>query len=384
MTVVYHEQSRPDGEVTCSQRNRNNTLWLYVPQNPSHLISREQPTFLTTCVFLDLVFLCDDRSVFYPSPVFVNTTHSVLPVSYAVALPGGRNSLSVIMTSSGLAFVTPLSVPTVTQPNAFLPRISPHRIVVNAPTVCDRRVVFTSVASDKPLTSTAEHSVPSATTPQRDDHPRVSTNFGDDTHQLDESCIKSLDDISELVQVVEECGFADFRICHNGVTVEITREGGRGFDADGCLKELPPPSYEGPVQATVPDQETSMPYSQNVPESYVSEIAESNGDTSAVTSEPEPSAPVAAEEGNDPDKIYDTDFVVTSNRVGFFFSGAKNKPPLVNVNDTVAFNQPVCIIEQLGQQYVYLSEAAGKVVKILVEDGDPVEYGSQVMVIRPD
>ncbi|CAN8072230.1 unnamed protein product [Agarophyton chilense] len=106
--------------------------------------------------------------------------------------------------------------------------------------------------------------------------------------------------------------------------------------------------------------------------------------TDAASSSAAAAAAAADAAVRDADTVYDSDFVVFSNRVGFFFLGAKNKPPLVNVGDRVDFNQAVCIIEQLGQQYVYRSEASGTVLKMFVEDGDAVEYGQQIMVIRPD
>lgn len=189
----------------------------------------------------------------------------------------------------------------------------------------------------------------------------------------------SIDEISELIEVVDQADLADFRYEHEGFSIEITRTNGLGFDEDGNLNALPEPQRQqvadpayieqSPIQspAVVPSHD----HDQAVIESAVSDETPDHLDDTSGTS---PS----------PDEILDSDFVVTSNRVGFFFSGAKNKPPLVNLGDVVAYNQPVCIIEQLGQQYVYLSEASGKVIKLFVEDGDAVEYGTQIMVIRPD
>lgn len=287
------------------------------------------------------------------------------------------------MVLTGSAFVAPIPMQAVKQCNVPSSKLHRHRTGLKPRITYNRRVVLANVASDKSLASTTEHSLTGAATSENDVHPTVSTNFDEDSEQSEDSCIESFDDIAELVNLVEECEFADFRISHNGVTLEITREGGRGFDTEGFLKEIPSPSLGAPVQVPASSHEMPVSVPPDVSDSYMNEISQSNG--GAPMGENSASSPtdMAAEE-KDPDEIYDTDFVVKSNRVGFFFSGAKNKPPLVNVGDTVAFNQPVCIIEQLGQQYVYLSEAAGKVVKILVEDSDPVEYGSQVMVIRPD
>lgn len=309
----------------------------------------------------------------------------ILFAAYTFVRLATANFSSVAMVSTGSAFVGPISLSTLTQRNVSLTKINRRHTSLKQPVFYNRRITITNAASDK-LTSTTEHSFTAAAS-ELDVHPIVSTNFDGESENSEDSCIKSFDDIADLVNLVEECDFTDFRISHNGVTLEITREGGLGFDTDGCLKEIPSPPVDVPVQVPMSPQGMPAPVSQNAVsqnelDSYANEIAQSNG--GVPTDEATSSVTNVDEKKEDPDKIYDTDFVVTSNRVGFFFSGAKNKPPLVNVDDTVAFNQPVCIIEQLGQQYVYLSEAAGRVVKILVEDGDPVEYGSQVMVIRPD
>lgn len=188
---------------------------------------------------------------------------------------------------------------------------------------------------------------------------------------ISKSAIQTLNDVEEIIALADEFDLFDFRIKDNGVAVEISRPGGRGFEDGKLIRQ--------PVQGAVAVEGYEV---AEEPVAY--EEAEGEGsDAPEEVSEAE-TGPEKPDSMSDPDMVYDSDFVVTSNRVGFFYSGAKNKPPLVNVGDHVDFNQPVCIIEQLGQQYVYLSEASGTVLQIFVEDGDAVEYDQQVMVIRPD
>lgn len=265
-----------------------------------------------------------------------------------------------------------------------------------------RRII--TVANDSSVTADLPHAaIPAspattAATETQPPHvaPAIDANSSPDTDivgalsaegdELDESQVSiftSLDDISEIIQTVEESDLADFRIEHNGITLEISREGGRGFDPEGNLNPLRQPVFaDAAVQPPqVMDPDLPFEYADDPADgANVAVATETNEMDVAVDVVPDQPAP----ENMDPDTVYDSDFVVTSNRVGFFFCGAKNKPPLVNVGDTVSFNQPVCIIEQLGQQYVYLSEAAGKVVKVFVEDGDPVMFSTQIMIIRPD
>lgn len=199
----------------------------------------------------------------------------------------------------------------------------------------------------------------------------------EDGADASKSSIQTLEDIEEIVALANEYNLCDLRLSDHGVSVEITRSGGRGFE-DGKLASIPQPTVISAGEGMDADLLPSMGVPEADLENNVA-VADFDDDASSVEQE---SAP--APDLSDPDTVYDSDFVVSSNRVGFFFSGAKNKPPLVNVGDHVNFNQPVCIIEQLGQQYVYLSEASGTVLKIFVEDGDSVEFGQRVMVIRPD
>jgi biotin carboxyl carrier protein len=190
------------------------------------------------------------------------------------------------------------------------------------------------------------------------------------------SAITSMADVQMVIELAKEFSLADFRLQDGGVTVEISMPGGRGFK-DGKLADLPAPTV---MQSAVAPAPASFAPATSYSETSEDEEYAQGGEDDDIN---DMSEYEIEEEVADADGIFSTDFVVTSNRVGFFFSGGKGKPPLVNVGDRVAFNQPVCIIEQLGQQYVYLTEVSGTVVKIFAEDGDPIMYGSKVMVIRP-
>ncbi len=74
---------------------------------------------------------------------------------------------------------------------------------------------------------------------------------------------------------------------------------------------------------------------------------------------------------------------VISPMVGTFYSapspGAK---PFVSVGETVSTGQVVCIIEAMKLMNEIESEVSGKVSKICVEDGQPVEYGQVLMYVE--
>ena len=81
----------------------------------------------------------------------------------------------------------------------------------------------------------------------------------------------------------------------------------------------------------------------------------------------------------------DTDFaVVKSPIVGTFYRapepGAK---PFADVGDTVRKGQVLCIIEAMKLMNEINSDVDGEVVKVYVENGQPVQYGERLFAIRP-
>jgi len=81
----------------------------------------------------------------------------------------------------------------------------------------------------------------------------------------------------------------------------------------------------------------------------------------------------------------DTDFaVVKSPIVGTFYRapepGAK---PYADVGDTVKKGQVLCIIEAMKLMNEINSDVDGEVVKVYVENGQPVQYGERLFAIRP-
>ncbi|WP_456338815.1 acetyl-CoA carboxylase biotin carboxyl carrier protein [Fervidibacter sacchari] len=72
---------------------------------------------------------------------------------------------------------------------------------------------------------------------------------------------------------------------------------------------------------------------------------------------------------------------VTSNWVGIV-RRLKNGKPLVQVGDNVKRGQTLCWVDSLGVQNEVRSPVAGRVVEIFVEDGQPVEFGQQLMLVE--
>jgi acetyl-CoA carboxylase biotin carboxyl carrier protein len=74
---------------------------------------------------------------------------------------------------------------------------------------------------------------------------------------------------------------------------------------------------------------------------------------------------------------------VTSPMVGTFYRApSPESPPFVENGDEVAPGKVVCIIEAMKLFNEIEAEVKGKVAKILVENGEPVEYGQKLFLIK--
>ena len=84
--------------------------------------------------------------------------------------------------------------------------------------------------------------------------------------------------------------------------------------------------------------------------------------------------------------LEDTDHLVPikSPMVGTFYRApAPDAKPYVELNQPITVGQVVCIIEAMKLMNEIESEVAGRLAKILVENGKPVEFGQTLFLIEP-
>jgi acetyl-CoA carboxylase biotin carboxyl carrier protein len=92
----------------------------------------------------------------------------------------------------------------------------------------------------------------------------------------------------------------------------------------------------------------------------------------ATQATPAPEAPPAAE-----------GHVVKSPMVGTFYRApSPDAEPFVEVGDTVKAGQTICIIEAMKLMNEIEADQDGVIKAILVENGQPVEYGEPLIVIE--
>jgi acetyl-CoA carboxylase biotin carboxyl carrier protein len=75
---------------------------------------------------------------------------------------------------------------------------------------------------------------------------------------------------------------------------------------------------------------------------------------------------------------------VRSPIVGTFYEcPSPGSPPFVKPGDTVEVGQVLCIVEAMKLMNEIEADVAGEIVKKLVANGQPIEYGQELFVIRP-
>lgn len=141
--------------------------------------------------------------------------------------------------------------------------------------------------------------------------------------------------LKKLIDLVQESGIAELEITEGEERVRIVKTASRASQSQGA-----PPVEPGPTPIGAPP--------------------------AAATEVP------AAPEGH----------VVKAPMVGTFYRAASpGAKPFVEVGDAVKKGQPICIIEAMKLMNEIEADSDGVVKEVLVENGQPVEYGEPLFVI---
>ena len=90
-------------------------------------------------------------------------------------------------------------------------------------------------------------------------------------------------------------------------------------------------------------------------------------------------APVAAAPAQNSNLIE-----IKSPMIGTFYrSAGPDKPPFVEVGQTIKPGDKVCIIEAMKLFNEIESEISGTIVKVLVNDSSPIEYDQPLFLVEP-
>ena len=150
----------------------------------------------------------------------------------------------------------------------------------------------------------------------------------------------NMDELQALAALVNEHGFTDFEFENENIRVRLSKMAGTQA-AQAAQPVAAQPSVAKPVAAA--------------------EI---------------PSAEPAADPDSDLHKII-------SPIVGTFYrSPGPDKDPYVSEGSRVSPESTVCIVEAMKLMNEIQAEVAGEIVKIYVENGQPVEYGQALFGVR--
>ncbi len=106
----------------------------------------------------------------------------------------------------------------------------------------------------------------------------------------------------------------------------------------------------------------------------------------AVEYVPQSSAPQSAQEvksAKEAEKAKNT-VDIKAPMVGTYYrSPSPEATPYVSVGDTIGIGQVLCIIEAMKLMNEIKSEVRGKILEMLVDNAEPVEFGQVIFVIEP-
>jgi acetyl-CoA carboxylase biotin carboxyl carrier protein len=112
------------------------------------------------------------------------------------------------------------------------------------------------------------------------------------------------------------------------------------------------------------------------------------GASTPASAAPHPASPVlttSATAAGEPDLTDPALTPVKSPIVGTFYeASAPGSEPFVKVGDSIRPGKVLCIIESMKLMNEIEAEVAGTIVKRLVENGQPVEFGEALYLVKPN
>ncbi len=95
---------------------------------------------------------------------------------------------------------------------------------------------------------------------------------------------------------------------------------------------------------------------------------------------------VAPDDDQEEKPSTDADLVpIVSPMVGtLYHASSPESPPYVKQGDHISKGQVVCIVEAMKLMNEIESEVSGRVVRIVAENGKPVEFGETLFLVQPD
>ncbi len=160
-----------------------------------------------------------------------------------------------------------------------------------------------------------------------------------------------IEEIKKLMEMMEERGVVELEIKNASGEIRLVRENHRAAPQQSTVvMAAPPPHLIAPLVAPQP---------VNVP--LVAPLAPVESDVQQLRG-----------------------IAIPSPMVGTFYRAAKpDAKPYVEVGSVVEIGEVVCIVEAMKMMNEIQSEIRGRVVKVMAENGKPVEYGQPLFLLEP-
>lgn len=163
--------------------------------------------------------------------------------------------------------------------------------------------------------------------------------------------------LKELIRLMVENELTEIDLKDEKETVSLRREGSQAPVVQVSPAPAAPPAAPAPVAPAAPAPPTPAPAAP--------------APAAAPAAEPSPADTSNLEQ-------------ITSPMVGTFYSAAKpESPAFANVGDTVTADTTVCIVEAMKIFNEIKAEQSGVIEKVLVSNGDSVEFGQALFLVRP-
>ena len=165
-------------------------------------------------------------------------------------------------------------------------------------------------------------------------------------------------DVQELLRLLSKLEIAEFKYKDENVELAVKTKHFQAGQKGGVI-QTPMPYVQAPAMPTPAPASTTV---EPTP------VAKS--DSSILSSAPKEDTTQYLE--------------VKSPMVGTFYrASGPEKAPFVKVGDSVSAGQVVCMIEAMKLFNEIESEVKGTIVKVMVEDAQPVEYDQVLFLIDP-
>jgi acetyl-CoA carboxylase biotin carboxyl carrier protein len=159
--------------------------------------------------------------------------------------------------------------------------------------------------------------------------------------------------IKKMIELLEESGIAEIEIKEGEETLRIARV--LPGQAAVTYMSAPQQTYSAPLNAPPPP----VPAPPTALETAAASVAAAAAAATAAQN------------------------LVTAPMVGTYYASASpGAKSFVEIGDEVRVGQVLCIIEAMKMMNQIESEKAGKVKAILVQNGEPVEFGQPLFVIE--